>query len=198
VDFWLDLASTYSYLAAFRIDVLAARADVAVTWRPFTLGPVFAALGWTTSPFNLQVQKGRYMWHDVERFADELGLPFRRPATFPRNSIPAMRVAMLGCERGWGPAFGRAVLRANFEEDRDIAASEVLDELLAELGVDGPTLRAESESPAWRPRLRAQTEQAIRLGIFGAPSFLIGDEMFWGNDRLEQALAWAVRARHTR
>jgi 2-hydroxychromene-2-carboxylate isomerase len=108
-----------------------------------------------------------------------------------------MRVAVLGCESAWGPAFARAALRANHGEARDIAAAEVIDELLAELGLNGPAVRAESESPAWKPRLRAQTEAAVRAGTFGAPTFLVGDEMFWGNDRLEQAVDWVVRVRHS-
>jgi 2-hydroxychromene-2-carboxylate isomerase len=196
VDFWLDLASTYTYLAAARIEGLTAASGVAVRWRPFTLGPIFAARGWTTSPFNLQPDKGRYMWRDLERSTAALGLPLRRPSVFPRNSVPSMRVALLGCEREWGPAFARAVLRANFGEDRDIADAAVLDALLGELGLDGPAVRAEADSPAWRPRLRAETEQAASLGIFGAPTFMVGDEMFWGNDRLEQALAWACTTVH--
>lgn len=195
VDFWLSLSSTYSYLAAFRIDALAAARGGTVRWRPFTLGPIFAELGWSTSPFVLQPQKGRYMWRDLERLTGELGLPFRRPSVFPRNSVAAMRVAILGGARGWGPAFARAVLRANFADDRDISSATVLDELLAELKLDGPLVRAESEGPLWRPRLRAETDEARRLGIFGAPTFMVGDEMFWGNDRLEHALEWAVRSR---
>ncbi len=193
MDFWLSLASTYSYLTAARIEPLAAARGVPVRWRPFALGPIFAALGWNDSPFNLQPQKGRYMWRDMERLTASLGLPFRRPSQFPRNAVAALRVALVGCERGWGPAFMRAVLRANFAEDRDIATPAVLDDILAGLGLDGALVRAESESPLWRPRLRAETEEAARLGIVGAPTFMIGDEMFWGNDRLEQALDWAAR-----
>ncbi|HET7505981.1 MAG TPA: DsbA family protein, partial [Kofleriaceae bacterium] len=97
-------------------------------------------------------------------------------------------------ERGWGPRFIRAALAANFAADRDIASPDVIDEILADLGLDGPALRAEAESPAHRPALRAATERAAALGIFGAPTFVVGDELFWGNDRLERALAWASSA----
>jgi 2-hydroxychromene-2-carboxylate isomerase len=114
---------------------------------------------------------------------------------FPRNTILALRVALVGVSRGWGSAFVKAALRANFEDDRDIASTTVVDELLADLALDGPALREEAGSPAWRPRLRAETETAARLGIFGAPTFMVGPEMFWGNDRLEQALAWATGSR---
>jgi 2-hydroxychromene-2-carboxylate isomerase len=193
MDFWCEIASTYTYLAAARVDGLAGAAGVAVRWRPFTLGPVFAARGLNDSPFNLDPAKGRYMWRDLERLSAELGLPFRRPSVFPRNTIAALRVAIVGVDRGWGPAFIRAALRANFGEDRDVAAPAVLDEILADMHLDGPAVRAESESPAFKPRLRANGEEAAAAGIFGGPTFLVDGEMFWGNDRLEQAIAWAAR-----
>lgn len=193
LDFWCEIASTYSYLAAMRIDQVAGACGVEVRWQPFTLGPIFAAAGWTTSPFEVYPDKGRYMWRDIEREAEALGIAMRRPSVFPRNSVLAARVALVGVERGWGPRFIRAALAANFAGDRDIAAPEVIDELLAELGLDGPGLRAEAEGPVYRPMLRAATQRAAALRIFGAPTFMVGEEMFWGNDRLERALAWAQR-----
>jgi 2-hydroxychromene-2-carboxylate isomerase len=193
LDFWCEIASPYTYLAAMRIDALAGAAGVEVRWLPFTLGPIFAAAGWSTSPFEVYPDKGRYMWRDVEREAAAIGVALRRPSAFPRNSVLAARVALVGVERGWGPRFIRAALAANFADDRDIAAAEVVDDLLAGLGLEGPALRAEAEG-AYRPALRGATQRAAQLRIFGAPMFVVGDEMFWGNDRLERALAWAQRA----
>src|SRR6516162_5214575 len=160
LDFWFDFASTYSYLAAMRIGPLAEKADVRVRFRPFLLGPIFKAQGWTTSPFNLYPAKGRHMWRDLERSCAELQLPFRRPDPFPQNSLLAARVA------------------------------------LAALEVDPEPALAAARSDAIKARLRAQTEEAQRLGLFGAPSFTTADgELFWGNDRLEPALRWAKAAR---
>ena len=102
---------------------------------------------------------------------------------------------MLGVERAWGPAFVRAALEANFEQDRAIDEALVLDEILGDLGLEGEAIRAEASSPEWKPRLRAQTDQAKALGIFGAPTFIASGELFWGNDRLESALRWMTRAR---
>jgi len=191
LDFWCEIASSYTYLAAMRIDALAEARGIRVRWTPFLLGPIFAARGMNTSPFVIDAVRGRYMWRDVARTAAALGLPFVKPSVFPRNTVAAARIALVGVERGWGPAFIRAAMRANFGQDREIGAPEVQDELLAELGLDGPAIRAEAESPAWRPRLRAATERAASLGIFGAPTFMVGDEMFFGNDRLEQAMDWS-------
>ena len=193
IDFWFDFASIYSHLTACRIEALAARSGVAVVWRPFLLGPHFAARGWSTSPFNLYPDKGRYMWRDVERLAEDAGLPFRRPSVFPRNSVLAARTALVGADEGWLVPFGEAVFRAEFAEDRDIAAPEVIDAILEGLGRDGPAIRARAEAPDHKPRLREQTALAEELGIFGAPTFVVGGELFWGNDRLEQAIAWALR-----
>jgi 2-hydroxychromene-2-carboxylate isomerase len=193
--FWCELASTYTYLSALRIEPLAAAHGVSVRYEPFSLGPIFAAQGWSTSPFVLQPAKGRYMWRDVARLADQAGLAFRRPSVFPRNSIPALRLALVARAHGFVAAFVQAALRANFAEDRDIAEPAVLDEILADLGHDAPSLRAQSVSPTCRPLLRSQTERAAAQGVFGAPFFFAGDEPFWGNDRLEQAVV-AARCYH--
>jgi 2-hydroxychromene-2-carboxylate isomerase/ketosteroid isomerase-like protein len=190
LDFWCELASTYTYLSAMRIDALAGARGVDVAWKPFSLAPIFAARGLTTSPFNLELDKGTHMWRDVARQAAALGRPFRRPSAFPRNTIGALRLAVLGVERSWGPAFIRSVLRANFEQDRAIDQDTVLDELLAEVGLDGKSTRDEAVSPEWKPRLRAETEHARTLGVFGAPTFVADGELFWGNDRLENAVDW--------
>ena len=112
LDFWFDFASTYSYPAAVRIGALAARADVRVRFRPFLLGPIFKAQGWTTSPFNLYPEKGRYMWRDLERLCADLDVPFRRPDPFPQNSLLAARVALVALDHRWGEAFCVAVFRA--------------------------------------------------------------------------------------
>jgi 2-hydroxychromene-2-carboxylate isomerase len=193
MDFWCELASPYTYLAASRIEDVAARAGVDVRWRPFTLGPIFRAVGWQTSPFEIYADKGRYMWRDMEREAARLDVPFRKPTAFPRNSVPAAKVAMLGVEKGWGPGFIKRVMQANFVDDKDISSPALLESILGELGLDGAALAQEAASPASSSALRRSTETAIELRIFGAPTFMVGDEMFWGNDRLESALDWATR-----
>jgi 2-hydroxychromene-2-carboxylate isomerase len=189
--FWFEFASTYSYPAAARIEARAAAAGVAVAWRPFLLGPIFAGQGWSDSPFNIYPAKGRYMWRDLERICAQGGLGFRRPSGFPRNSLLAARVALAAADEGWCGDFARAVYRANFAEDRDIGDAAVIGDILTALGRPTPALLARAASPETKQRLKAQNEAALALGIFGAPSFTVGDELFWGNDRLDDALAWA-------
>jgi 2-hydroxychromene-2-carboxylate isomerase len=194
LDFWFEFASTYSYPAAMRIDPLAKAAGVAVRWRPFLLGPIFKDQGWPTSPFNLYPAKGRYMWRDMERICDDLGLPFAEPEPFPQNAVLSARVALIGLADDWGEDFCRAVYRAEFGEGRNIGEQTVIADILKRLGQDADTALQQSQSDEIKSRLRAKTEQARNLGIFGAPSFVTSDgELFWGNDRLEAALAWSKR-----
>jgi 2-hydroxychromene-2-carboxylate isomerase len=190
VELWYEFSSPYSYLAVMRAGALARARGRAVVWRPFVLGPIFAERGWSTSPFNIYEDKGRYMWRDVAREAAVYGIDFRRPSRFPVHTVLAARVALIGSDEGWVEAASRALFRAYFVDDADLADPAVIDGALAGLGLDGPAVRARAESPAERPRLRAQTEAARALGIFGAPTCVVDGELFWGNDRLERALSW--------
>lgn len=191
LEFWFEFASTYSYPAAERVGAAASAAGVALRWRPFLLGPIFQAQGWNDSPFNLYPAKGAYMWRDLERLCAAQGLGLRRPSAFPRNGLLAARLALAASAESWLPDLVRAVYRANFAEDRDIALPEVLGALLEGLGQPAAAWLARASEPANKQALRAQTERAQRLGIFGAPSFVTRGELFWGGDRLDAALAWA-------
>jgi len=195
VEFWYEFASTYSYPAAMRIERLAAAAEVSLQWRPFLLGPIFKAYGWNDSPFNIYAAKGRYMWRDLTRICETESLPLKLPPiSFPQNGLKAARLALIGARPGWTPAFTRAVFAANYAEQRDISDDATLASILGALGVDAETALAASNARENKEALKLQTEEAASRGLFGAPSFTIGDELFWGNDRLEAALAWAKRA----
>jgi 2-hydroxychromene-2-carboxylate isomerase len=199
LDFWFDFASTYSYPAAMRIAPLAREAGVVVRFRPFLLGPIFNAQGLATSPFNLYPAKGRHMWRDLERLCADLGLPFCRPDPFPQASLLAARVALAALDHGWGEDFCRAVFRAEFADGRRIDDPDVIGDLLSALVVEGAPFLAAAQSEAIKARLREETAEAERRGLFGAPSFTCADgELFWGNDRLEQALRWAKGANKER
>ena len=197
VDFFYEFASTYSYIAAMRIAPLAQAASVTVRWRPFLLGPIFKAQGWDTSPFNLYPAKGRYMWRDLERLCADLGLPFRQPEPFPQPSLLAARVALVGLAEGWGEEFCRAVFRTEFSDASRIDDVATIAQLLIPFGAAPDNVLAKARSEPIKARLRDETQAAQQLGVFGAPSFVTADgELFWGNDRLEHAVAWAARAGH--
>jgi 2-hydroxychromene-2-carboxylate isomerase len=194
LTFWYEFASTYSWLAAERIEALAAAANVEVVWRPFLLGPIFAAQGWASSPFNLYPAKGRNMWRDMERHCTLMGLPpVKCPDPFPQNSLLAARIAT-ALPLAARPRFSCALYRAQFTQGKSIADRGVMTEILGDIVGTAQDALAAAESPDTKAALRQATEQAQSLGVYGAPSFTTGSgELFWGNDRLEQALGWAQR-----
>jgi 2-hydroxychromene-2-carboxylate isomerase len=194
LEFWFEFASTYSYPAAERVEAAAAQAGVSLRWRPFLLGPLFAAQGWNDSPFNLYPVKGAYMWRDMERLCSAAGLTLRRPSRFPRNGLLPARVALAAEGEAWQPEFVRAVYRANFAEDREIADPGVVGAILEALGQSAGEWLERAAAERNKVALRRQTEAAQRLGLFGAPSFVAKGELFWGGDRLDAALAWARSA----
>lgn len=191
LEFWFEFGSNYSYLSVMRIEAAAARLQVPIRWKPFLLGPIFRTLGWDTSPFVLQKAKGEYVWKDMERACRALGVPWIRPTTFPRTALLPMRVALVGAEQPWMGAYCRRVMSLNFAEDRDIDAPDVVADVLEQLGLPARQIIDEARSEPNKLKLREQTEAARARGIFGAPTFLVGDEMYWGNDRLDDALACA-------
>lgn len=191
IDFWFEFASTYSYPAAMRVEKLASHHGIGVNWRPFLLGAVFREQGLSDTPFNVYPAKGRYMWRDLERTCKALGIPFQRPSEFPRNGLLAARVACRFDEAPWIGNFVRAVYRANFVVDTDISDVAVISSCIDSAGGDTETVLEQAQSPESKQKLRQQTEEAMRLGVFGAPTVVVGEELFWGNDRLEDALAWA-------
>ncbi len=192
VAFWFEFASTYSYLSAMRLPEIAARRGIEIAWRPFLLGPIFTAQGLTSSPFNIYPVKGRYMWRDMARRTDALGLPFQKPAPFPQNGLLAARVATAALPGDAAIRFCQTVYQAEFAKGHDISDPNTITACIQEAGLDAEIIdRAQSDTV--KDALRATTADAQSRGVFGAPSFTVGDELFWGDDRLEDALDWAVK-----
>jgi 2-hydroxychromene-2-carboxylate isomerase len=194
LQFWFEFASSYSYPAAMRIEPLAKARGVDVEWRPFLLGPVFAAQGLNDTPFNLYPAKGQYMARDLARTCAALDLPFTLPKPFPQNGLMCARLAT-ALEGPLRARFAQAVYQLEFGEGRDISDPLVAAEALRRAGLD-PGFVERGQADEVKAALRAATEEAQALGAFGAPSFVTADkELFWGNDRLEAALTWAVEGR---
>lgn len=192
IGVWFEFASTYSYLTVARAENALCEAGVAFEWRHFLLGPIFQSKGLEDSPFNLDPIKGAYMWRDMERRAARRGLPFVRPAVFPMNGLRAARIMTAALREPWCGAFARAVFTAQFGRGEDISTEPVLVEALRSCGADPEHWLALAQSDATKAELRDRTAEAKGLGVFGAPSFTVGDELFWGDDRLEDAIAWAT------
>jgi len=191
IEFWFEFASAYSYIAVEEIEAKAAKAGVAVVWRPFLLGPIFARQGWTGSPFNIYPAKGAYMWRDMERLCAQKGLAWRKPSQFPRNGLLAARVATVLAESDAIGSFVKGVYRANFVEDRDISDPKVIGDVLRGVGLAPEETLIRATGDDIKARLRERTDEALARGVFGAPSFFVRGELFWGGDRLDQAVALA-------
>jgi 2-hydroxychromene-2-carboxylate isomerase len=192
IEFWFEFASNYSYLSVMRIEDAARRCGVRIVWKPFLLGPIFRELGFETSPFLLQKEKGTYMWQDMARQCRKYGLGWTRPTTFPRPGLLPARIALLGADQPWIGAFCRQVMALNFVLDEDINQAHRMAEILTELRLPAANILDQAQAEPTKKRLREQTGTARARGIFGAPTFFVGTEMFWGNDRLDDALAFAA------
>ena len=191
LELWYDFASPYAYLAASRIEGLIADKPIRIVWKPFLLGPIFKRRSSNPSPFQeAGPDEARYRRRDVERHCKLYGLPLTWPSVYPRGSLLAARMALVAADEDWCGAFTRAVYRASFAEDRDIASAPVIAQILDALGRSPTSNLLRANAPENKARLVARTDEAIAKGIFGAPSFVIDGELFWGNDRLEQAIAW--------
>jgi 2-hydroxychromene-2-carboxylate isomerase len=194
LDFWFDFGSTYSYPTSQRIQALARAADIEVRFRPFMLGAIFKAQGWDTSPFNIYPAKGRYMWRDLQRICDDLKIPLIRPDTFPQNSLLAARVAIAAAEEQWVGDYCVEVFREQFGKGNSISDDGVIHSVIGRFNQEPQRFIERAAAVDVKERLRAETAMAQEIGIFGAPAFVTGDgELFWGNDRLETAVAWSLR-----
>lgn len=191
IEFWFEFGSNYSYISVMRIEDDAAKCGVKVVWQPFLLGPIFKSFGWDTSPFVLQKEKGEYTWKDMERQCHKYGIPWNKPSTFPRAAILPLRVALIGADQPWMGEYCKKIMQLNFVADQDINSKEAVGQVLEELGLPVEQILHDAQTEQNKFRLRQQTETAQDKGIFGAPMFFVRGEMFWGNDRLDDALAFA-------
>jgi 2-hydroxychromene-2-carboxylate isomerase len=190
VEFHFDFSSPYGYLAASRIDALAARHGRAVDWRPFLLGAVFKVSG--MAPLLDYPLKSDYVRRDFARFARLLGLPFQLPTPFPFAAIAASRAFYWLADRDGAKAkaLARALHHASYGEGRDIAPAETVAAIAVGLGLDRGEILAALNDPAVKDRLRQAVDQAVARGVFGSPMIIIDGEMFWGADRLDQVERW--------
>ena len=191
IEFWFEYGSCYAYLSAMTIEDAAKKRGASVLWRPFFLGAILHELK-VPAAFEIAAKR-EYMLADMSRQCVRMGIPWTRPSTFPRLGLLPLRIAALAMGEPWLPAFSRDVMVLNFALDRDINDEETLAPLLRIRGLNPLEWLAAANSTEGKKCLREQTDQARDRGIFGAPTFFVGNEMFWGSDRLTDALQ-AVRS----
>ncbi|NRB35621.1 MAG: 2-hydroxychromene-2-carboxylate isomerase [Rhodobacteraceae bacterium] len=191
IDVWLSIGSTYSYLTVSRMPALAAARGVTLAWHFFDVRAIMIEM--KNIPFRDKPSKSAYMWRDMARRAARFGLHPRLPAPYPLSDLPRVnRVALVAQDEGWGETFLTAAYTVWFEEGREIAEPEALQTLLSAIGKDAHTVLVRADSDVMIAALDHNTDTARTKGIFGAPSLLVGDELFWGDDRVEEALDWAL------
>jgi 2-hydroxychromene-2-carboxylate isomerase len=132
------------------------------------------------------------MWRDIERRAARHGIPYARPSTYPVDMLPTARVGCVAAAEGWCQAFTEKVFELHWTRDVPIGSAQNMRGALQSLGRSPDVVLAQAQTQPVKDRLRLQTSRAKALGVFGAPSFTVGSELFWGDDRLEEALQWAL------
>jgi 2-hydroxychromene-2-carboxylate isomerase len=193
IDFWYTMGSTYSYLSVMRMPECERSTGITFRWRPFHLLLILQEMNHV--PFADKPAKLAYMWRDIERRAEMHGIPIRVPAPYPaKHSIRANLVALLGMREGWGSAFTRAAYRRWFQLGQETGSEPNISESLRDVGQDPARVLALAEADEANNLLRAETSEAKALGIFGSPTFAVGRELFWGDDRLEDAVRYLRRS----
>jgi len=189
IDFWFTMGSTYSYLSVMRLAEVERSTGASFRWRPFHLLLILQEMKHV--PFADKPVKMSYMWRDLERRAAMYGLPVRLPAPYPaKQSVMANLVAIVGMGEGWGADFVRAAYRRWLQQGEETGSEPNLSSSLREIGQDPERVLALANAAAANDRMVSETQAAKQLGIFGSPTFAVGREIFWGDDRLEDAIDW--------
>jgi 2-hydroxychromene-2-carboxylate isomerase len=184
VEFYFDFGSPYSYLAYKALPAIAAAHGAEIMWRPMLLGGVFKAAG-NQSPVEIPA-KGRWLRGDLERWARRYGVGFAHNPHFPINTLVLMRGAVgMQMRDGDFPKYLETIFRAMWQEPRNLGRPEELAAVLRQAGFDSDAFQALVNDPAVKEQLKHNTEEAVARGVFGAPTFFVGGDMFWGQDRLD-------------
>jgi len=184
IEFFFDVGSPAAYLAQMQMPRIMGETHATIVYRPMLLGGVFKATG-NASPPGI---KGKYIRHDLERCARALEVPLNFNPFFPINTLQMMRVVTAAQDENLLPSCLGAIYRGMWVDRLNMGEREVLLGALKAGGLNGPHLLARAEEPAIKERLKETTEEAVARGVFGAPTFFIDDEMFWGQDRIDQVI----------
>ena len=189
IDFWFSIGSTYSYLTILRLKDVERQIGIPFDWRPFSVRKIM--IEQNNVPFAEKPVKSAYMWRDIERRAEAYDLPVCVPAPYPLREFDlANKVAIVGRAEGWCQDYVIATYKRWFQQGQPAGSEPNLSASLAEIGQDPLRVIAKAREGMTKSAYFAATDEAQNLGVFGAPTFVVGREVFWGDDRLEDAVDW--------
>ena len=193
IEFWFSIGSTYTYLSVTRLKEVEQKFEVKFSWQPFSVRKIMLEMDNVPFPPTKQV-KADYMWRDIERRAQGYGFEAKVPAPYPLKKFDlANKIAVIGMQEGWCSDYVIATYRRWFVAGLEPGSEPNVSESLREIDQDPERVLELAADETIAKAYLSQTEQAQSKRIFGSPSFIVDGELFWGDDRLEDAVNWALR-----
>ena len=193
IDFYFSIGSTYTYLTVTRILDLEKKHQIKFNWKPFSVRVIMKEMDNIPFPKD-KINKVNYMWRDIERRAEGYGFFAKTPVPYPLSEFDlANQIAILGLDKGWGTDYIRLTYKKWFQEGKEPAIDPSISEICKELGLNKDEIISEAKSKIFEKKYISNTDSARKKKVFGSPSFIVENEIFWGDDRMEDAINWAKK-----
>ena len=193
IDFYFSIGSTYTYLTVTRILDVEKKHQVKFNWKPFSVRAIMKEMNNIPFPKD-KINKVNYMWRDIERRAEGYGFFAKTPVPYPLSEFDlANQIAILGLDKGWGTDYIRLTYKKWFQEGKEPAIDPSISEICKELGLNKDEIISEAKSEIFEKKYLSNTDSARKKKVFGSPSFIVENEIFWGDDRMEDAINWAKK-----
>tara|TARA_Y100000996_G_scaffold415247_1_gene408919 strand:- start:2052 stop:2642 length:591 start_codon:yes stop_codon:yes gene_type:complete len=193
IDFYFSIGSTYTYLTVTRILDVEKKQNVKFNWKPFSVRMIMKEMN--NIPFPKEkINKVNYMWRDIERRAEGYGFFAKTPVPYPLTQFDlANKLAILGLEEGWGVDYVRLTYQRWFQDGKEPAVEPNINEICNQLKIDKNKAIEKANSDKIEKEYLANTDSARNNKVFGSPSFIVKNEVFWGDDRMEDAINWSKK-----
>ena len=193
IDFYFSIRSTYTYLTVTRILDVEKKHQIKFNWKPFSVRVIMKEMDNIPFPKD-KINKVNYMWRDIERRAEGYGFFAKTPVPYPLSEFDlANQIAILGLDKGWGTDYIRLTYKKWFQEGKEPAIDPSISEICKELGLNKDEIISEAKSEIFEKKYISNTDSARKKKVFGSPSFIVENEIFWGDDRMEDAINWAKK-----
>jgi len=191
IDFYFSIGSTYTYLTVTRIMDIEKKHQVRFNWKPFSVRAIMKEMNNIPFPKD-KINKVNYMWRDIERRAKGYGFFAKTPVPYPLSEFDlANQIAILGLDKGWGINYIILTYKKWFQEGKEPAIDPSISEICNELDLDKDEILSEAKSEIFLNKYKSNTDTARKNKVFGSPSFIVENEIFWGDDRMEDAIKWS-------